>query len=96
VSRPEGCKCDFRTFMVGDGCEACNPKKALEYAKQTIDDLRAELAEAVEREREACAKVCEALPAFGPDDEIAEWYSFALLACAAAIRARSALQSPRT
>lgn len=33
------CKCDLRTKMVGDGCEVCNPAKALEYAKMTIDDL---------------------------------------------------------
>ena len=37
-------------------------------------------------ERERCATACEALPSFGPDNESAEWYGFALLACAAAIR----------
>ena len=37
-------------------------------------------------ERKRCANACEALPSFGPDDESAEWYGFALLACAAAIR----------
>lgn len=36
------CKCDFRTFMVGDGCEVCNPAKSLEYAKETIEELEAE------------------------------------------------------
>jgi hypothetical protein len=39
-NRPCGCTCDFKTFMVGDGCEACNPKKGLEYAKETIADLK--------------------------------------------------------
>lgn len=34
------CKCDLRTRLVGDGCEICNPAKALEYAKETISDLR--------------------------------------------------------
>lgn len=29
--------------MVGDGCEVCNPAKALEYAKQTIEDQASDL-----------------------------------------------------
>lgn len=33
------CKCDMRTKLVGDGCEICNPAKALEYAKDTIEFL---------------------------------------------------------
>lgn len=36
------CKCDMRTKLVGDGCEACNPEKSLECAKQTIADLEEE------------------------------------------------------
>lgn len=46
------CKCDFRTFMVGDGCDVCNPAKALEYARETIDEQAAlieEMGEALER-----------------------------------------------
>lgn len=35
------CKCDFRTYMVGDGCDVCNPVKALEYARETMADLQA-------------------------------------------------------
>ena len=38
------CKCDFRTYMVGDGCEVCNPAKALKYAKETIADQSEEIA----------------------------------------------------
>ena len=39
-------------------------------------------------EREACAKVVEELPMYGPDDETADWYGLAQVDCAAAIRAR--------
>ena len=39
-------------------------------------------------EREACAKVCDDLPMYGPDDETANWYGLAQVDCAAAIRAR--------
>ena len=43
---------------------------------------------AVEAEREACAKVCEALPIFGVN-ESRQWERATLKDCAAAIRARS-------
>ena len=39
-------------------------------------------------EREACARVCDMLPMYGPDDETADWYGYALADCAKAIRAR--------
>ncbi len=38
------CNCDMRTKLVGDGCDICNPAKGLEYAKETIDELRATVA----------------------------------------------------
>ena len=34
------CKCNMRERLVGDGCEVCNPAKALEYAKDEIERLR--------------------------------------------------------
>lgn len=34
--RPNGCECSFRQFMVGDGCQYCNP----EYAAQFADDYK--------------------------------------------------------
>ena len=39
------CNCDMRTKLTGDGCEICNSIKALEYAKETIEDLTQQLEE---------------------------------------------------
>lgn len=50
-SQHADCKCDLRTRLVGDGCEICNPAKALEYAKETISELRAGHAEFVRAAR---------------------------------------------
>ena len=41
--RPHGCACDFRTYMVGDGCAACDPEKALEFLRDTVDDQADEI-----------------------------------------------------
>jgi hypothetical protein len=58
------CNCSTAVKVLGDGCESCNPELALEYAKQTIDDLTEEnLAIAIQAKslREAL-QTCNALP----------------------------------
>lgn len=35
------CQCSLRTRLVGDGCEVCNPSRAIEYvAEERIELLR--------------------------------------------------------
>ena len=38
------CRCNPRTKLVGDGCEICNPRLALEHAKERIAELGASIA----------------------------------------------------
>lgn len=44
IGQDRRCDCSLATKLVGDGCEICNPAKALEYAKQTIADLEERIA----------------------------------------------------
>lgn len=62
--RPD-CKCKFAQHMLGDGCEQCNPAKALEYVRSTMADLEAHrnmLAAQLTRLQEALAPTYEASP----------------------------------
>ena len=43
------CKCTLSEKAVGDGCEVCNPSRALEYALETIAEQQCE----IDRLREA-------------------------------------------
>ena len=61
------------------------PAKGVLYSVET---LRADRRAAAAMVAEECAKICDALPMYGPDNDTAEWYGFGLLACAAAIRER--------
>lgn len=40
------CGCSLRGRLIGDGCEVCNPAKALEYATETIAELKGLVVEA--------------------------------------------------
>jgi hypothetical protein len=33
------CKCTMAISILGDGCEACNPAQALEYAKERLTEV---------------------------------------------------------
>jgi hypothetical protein len=51
--------------MVGDGCDVCNPAKALEYSRETMADLQAHrdmLAAQLTRLRDALKATYEATP----------------------------------
>lgn len=39
------CECSLRTKCVGDGCDICNPRMALEYALENMKELEQQLDE---------------------------------------------------
>lgn len=41
--KTSACTCSISTRVLGDGCEACNPALALEYAKGQIESQREEI-----------------------------------------------------
>ena len=66
-------------------CEECEPLRPIRSAIAVLDAALKEpdtLAQAVEAEREACAKICDGYKEYG--DPITNW----AVDCAAAIRAR--------
>lgn len=85
VDNPQ-CNCTLAQRLVGDGCNACNPAKGLEYAMETITDLRAEnerlrgLLQAacvlLERMEDAIAVYAALLPKehIGTHQTLANWF----------------------
>lgn len=66
------CKCDFRTSIVGDGCDVCNPAQALEHARETIAE-QAALIEKMGAALEAY-RTARAMPSYGDYASI-QWES---------------------
>lgn len=56
------CKCDFRTKLVGDGCQHCNPQITIDSLNDEIQTLRAQvetLMEALKYQRTRCEDIID-------------------------------------
>ena len=57
------CKCDLRTRLVGDGCEACNPQMTIDLLKEQVQEQADEIARLrlTDAEREAIYRASQYL-----------------------------------
>jgi len=67
------CDCDWNSYMVGDGCDKCNPARALEYARETIAEMEEQLASSEAALREAREVLREATYMLGIIDSDGNW-----------------------
>lgn len=43
------CRCSLSKFLVGDGCQHCNPQMMIDILREQVAELRVALADAIRR-----------------------------------------------
>lgn len=66
------CKCTLSQSLGGDGCDECNPKQALEFARETIAEQALEI-EKLEAKIHNYKELAEAVAHIGVDFGFGEY-----------------------